>query len=57
MTERPFKETIHNLAIEKSIICNRDMIIPPQTLRTERLKSVNDDVHCSIMTTLRRFKY
>ena len=44
MAERPFKEARPKITIEKSIICNGNIIVYPQTLRKDTLKSVHDDV-------------
>ena len=56
MVEKPFKETRHKLTIEKWIICNRDIVVHLQTLRKDILKSVHDDVHFGVTTTLWRLK-
>ena len=41
---------------EEHIIFNGDIIVPLQTLRKDTLKNVYDDVHCSVMSTQRKFK-
>ena len=56
MAERLYKESYHKLTVEKCIICNGDIIIPPQSLRKEVLKGVHDDVHCGITVTQMRLK-
>lgn len=54
IAERPYKESRHKLTGKKGIICNGDIIIPPQSLRKEVLKGVHDVVHCGITVTQMR---
>ena len=46
--ERPYKEIRHKLTMEHEVICNGDLIIPPETQRKMVIKSVHDDIHCSV---------
>ena len=46
--ERPYKEIRHKLMIEHGVICNGDLIIPPETQRKLLIKSVHDDIHCVV---------
>ena len=57
MVERTFKEKKHKLIIERGIICNGDIIVPPETLRKDTSKSIYDDVYYVIRATPRRFKW
>ena len=34
--------------MEHEVICNGDLIIPPETQRKMVIKSVHDDIHCSV---------
>ena len=54
MEKRPYKESRHKLTIEKGIICNGDIIKPPQSLRKEVLNGIPLNVHCGIKATQRR---
>ena len=56
MANRPFKEMMHKLIIEKNIICKRGIIVSPQTLRRDILMNVHDDIHCSVTVTQRKLK-
>lgn len=40
MAEWPYKESQPKLTVEKGIICNGDIIIPPQSLRKEVLCTI-----------------
>ena len=42
--------------IEHEVICNGDLIIPPETQRKLVIKSVSDDIHCGVAATLERIK-
>ena len=56
IAERPFKEIKHKLTVENGVICNGDLIVPPETQRKIIIKSVHDDVHCGIAATQKRLK-
>nr|XP_047140200.1 uncharacterized protein K02A2.6-like [Hydra vulgaris] len=49
VTERPYKSIRNKLTIEKGIVCNGDLIVPPKTMRKIFIKSIHDDIHCGIM--------
>ena len=51
MAERPYQSNKDKLTIEKGIVCNGDLIVPPKTMRRRFIKSVHDDIHCGIMQT------
>ena len=38
------------------MICNGDLIIPPETQRKLVIKSVHDDIHCGVAATQKRIK-
>ena len=42
--------------IEHGVICNGDLIIPPETQRKLVIKSVHDDIHCGVVATHKRIK-
>ena len=54
--ERPYKEIRHKLTIEQGVICNGDLLIPPETQRKLVIKSVNYDIHCGVAATQKRIK-
>nr|XP_047142341.1 uncharacterized protein K02A2.6-like [Hydra vulgaris] len=54
--ERPYKSIRNKLTIEKGIVCNGDLIVPPKTMRKIFIKSIHDDIHCGIMQTRCRLK-
>nr|XP_047146105.1 uncharacterized protein K02A2.6-like [Hydra vulgaris] len=56
VTERPYKSIRNKLTIEKGIVCNGDLIVPPKTMRKIFIKSIHDDIHCGIMQTRCRVK-
>ena len=56
VTERTYKSIRNKLTIEKGIISNGDLIIPPRTMRKMFIKSVHDDIHCGTMQTRCRLK-
>nr|XP_047132676.1 uncharacterized protein K02A2.6-like [Hydra vulgaris] len=56
VTERPYKSIRNKLTIEKGIVCNGDLIVPPKTMRKIFIKSTHDDIHCGIMQTRCRLK-
>ena len=49
--ERPYKEVRHKLKMEHGVICNGDLINPPETQRKLVIKSVHDDIHCGVAAT------
>ena len=51
----PYKEIRHKLTIEHGVICNGDLIIPPETQRKLVIKSV--DIHCGVAATQKRIKF
>ena len=56
--ERPYKEVRYKLTVEKVVICNEDLIVPPQRMRSEVIKNVHDDIHShgGITATQKRLK-
>ena len=54
MAESHFNEMRLQLTIEKNIICNKDIVVSPQTLRKDILKGVHDYIHWDIMCKPRR---
>ena len=42
--------------IKQWMICNGDLIIPPETQRKLVIKSVNDDIYCGVVVTQKRIK-
>ena len=54
--ERPYKEIRHKLTIEHGVICEGDLIIPPETQRKLVIKSVHDDIHCGVVATQKRIR-
>ena len=54
--ERPYKEIRHRLKIKHGVICNGDLIIPPETQRRLVIKSVHDDIHWGVAATQKRIK-
>ena len=44
------------LTIEQGVICNGDLIIPPEIQRKLVIKSVHDDIHCGVEVTQKRMK-
>ena len=56
MAERPYKEVRHKLTMDKGIICNGDLVVPPRRMRKEIIKSIHDDVHGGITATQKRLK-
>ena len=44
----PIKEVRHRLTIDYDLIGNGDLIVPPQTLKMDIIKSEHDDIHCGI---------
>ena len=55
--EWPYKEVRHRLTIDNDIIFNGDLIVPPQTVKKDIIKSIHDDIHCGIVATQRRLKF
>ena len=55
-TESPNKEIRHELMIEHGVICNGDLIIPPETQIELVIKSVHDDIHCGVVATQKKNK-
>ena len=55
--ERPYKEVKHKLTMDKGVICNGDLVVPPQKMRKEVIKSVHDDTHCGLAATQKRLKF
>ena len=53
--ERPYKETRHKLTIEHGVICNGDLVIPPETQRKLVIKIVHD-IHCGVADTQKKDK-
>lgn len=52
------KEIKQRLNIEKGLIFNRNVLMPPETLRKHNnKKSVHDDVICGITAKKRQFKF
>lgn len=49
--ERPYKEIRYKLTIENGVVCNGDLVVPPESCRRQVFKSVHDDVHCGIAAT------
>ena len=54
--ERPYKENRHKLTMDRGILCNGDLLVPPQSMRKEIIKSVHDDTHCGIIATQKRLR-
>ena len=54
--ERPYKEVKHKLTMDRGVVCNGDLVVPPQKMRKEIIKSVHDDIHCGIAATQKRLK-
>lgn len=54
--ERPYKEIRQKLTIEHGVICNGDLVVPPETQRKLVIKSVHDDIHCGVAATQKRIK-
>ena len=54
--ERPYKENRHKLTMDRGILCNGDLLVPPQSMRKEIIKSVHDDTHCGVAATQKRLK-
>ena len=50
---KTLQEIRDNLPIEYRVICNGDLIIPPET---QSDKSVHDDIHCGVAATQKRIK-
>ena len=46
----------HKLTIEHRVICNRDLIIPPETQRKLVIKSVHHDIHCGVAAPQKKDK-
>ena len=42
--------------MEKGIICNGDLIVPPLRMRSEVIKNIFDDIQCGITATQKRLK-
>ena len=51
--ERLYKEVRHQLTMEKEVICNGDLIVSPQRMKSEVIKN---DVYCGIRAIQKRFK-
>jgi len=56
VAERPFKSNKDKLTVEKGIVCNGDLIVPPPTLRKRFIEAVHDDVHCGALQTRLRLR-
>ena len=56
IAERPYKENRHKLTMDRGIICNGDLLVPPQSMRKEIIRSVHDDTHCGITATQKRLR-
>ena len=46
----------NKLMIEHGVICNGDLIIPPETQRKLVIKGVHDDIHCGVAAIQKRMK-
>ena len=44
------------LTIEHKVICNGDLINPPETQRKLVIKSVHDDIHCGVVASQKKDK-
>ena len=53
--ERPYQEVRYKLTMEKGVISNRDLIVPPQRMRWEVIKNVHD-IYYGITATQKRLK-
>ena len=53
VVERPYKSNKDKLTkiIEKGIVCNSDLIVPPKTMRKRFINSFHDSIRCGIMQT------
>ena len=45
------REIRPKLMKEHGVICNGDLIIPPETERKLLIKNVHDDIHCEVVAT------
>ena len=43
--------------MDRGIVCNGDLLVPPQSMRKEIIRSVHDDTHCGIMATQKRLRW
>ena len=46
----------YKLTTEKEVICNGDLIVPQQKMRSEVIKNVHNDIHCEITTTQKKIE-
>ena len=44
VAEGPYKSNKDKLTIEKGIVCNGDLVVPPKTMRRRFIKSAHDDI-------------
>ena len=56
LAERPFKEARHKIMVERGIIFSADIVMPPQILRKDVIKSVHDNIYGGVAATQRRLK-
>ena len=53
--ERPYKEIKHKPTIEHRVICNGNLITPPETQKLV-IKSIHNDIHCGVVVIQKRIK-
>ena len=56
ITERLFKEARHELTVKRGVIFSTDVIVPPQILRKDMIKSVHDDIYGGVAATRSRLR-
>ena len=55
-SERPYKCIRNELSVDNGVLCKRDLIVPPITLRKQFISAVHDDVHGGISNTRNRLR-